>query len=406
MYPSMEKPTFSNGWLHRFQARRTVKWHEQHGEAGGVPKQAEQEMVTIRQALSAYSLRDQFNCDETALFWKQTPSRSLSTRQLPGWKKEKARISALFCCNADGSEKLDPWFIGTAKNPHAFRAAGINIRNFNLVWRSNQKAWMTTQIFVEFLHWFDRKMTGRKVALLMDNFSAHQAAAAILTGENPLQNTLIIWLPANSTSRYLPLDQGIINCWKAPWKRYWIKYILYEFEANRNPVDTMNVLKAIRWGLRSWENDVSGHTIQDCFQKALDGQIHYQEPVDPAVMNDIQASFSQLQISTPIQDLMDIHAFLNPKEESVQNSLDDVDNQILAQFMPEIEEDSDEEIEILPKVSAEEAFAAIQKLRLYEEQQMEGNPAFIREMERHERVIWRRKLDLQNQRDIRSYFSC
>ena len=160
MYPSMEKPTFSNGWLHRFQARRTVKWHEQHGEAGGVPKQAEQEMVMTRHALSAYSLKDQFNCDETALFWKQTPSRSLSTQQLPGQKKEKARISALFCCNADGSEKLDPWFIGTAKNPHAFRAAGINIRNFNLVWRSNQKAWMTTQIFIEFLHWFDRKMTG------------------------------------------------------------------------------------------------------------------------------------------------------------------------------------------------------------------------------------------------------
>ena len=96
---------------------------------------------------------------------------------------------------------------------------------------------MTTQIFIEFLRWFDRKMTGRKVALLMDNFSAHQAAAAdILASETPLQNTLIIWLPANSTSRYQPLDQGIINCWKTHWKRYWIKYILYEFEANRNPV--------------------------------------------------------------------------------------------------------------------------------------------------------------------------
>ena len=43
--------------------------------------------------------------------------------------------------------------------------------------------------------------------------------------------------------------------------------------------------------------------------------------------------------------------------------------------MPEIEEDS-----------AEEAIAAIQKLHLYEEQQMEGSPAFIREMERHEHV--------------------
>lgn len=44
-------------------------------------------------------------------------------------------------------------------------------------------------------------MTGRKVALLMDNFSAHQAAVAdILASKTPLKNTLIIWLPTNSTS--------------------------------------------------------------------------------------------------------------------------------------------------------------------------------------------------------------
>ena len=63
----MEKPTFSNGWLHWFQSWRSNRWYEQHGEAGDVPKQAEQEMVMIQQALSAYSLKDQFNCDKTAL---------------------------------------------------------------------------------------------------------------------------------------------------------------------------------------------------------------------------------------------------------------------------------------------------------------------------------------------------
>ena len=105
---------------------------------------------------------------------------------------------------------------------------------------------MTTQIFIEFICWFDLRMTGRKVALLMDNFSAHQAAVAdILASKTPLKNTLIIWLPTNSTSRYQPLDQGIIHSWKANWKQYWIKYILFEFEANRNQITTMNVLKAI-----------------------------------------------------------------------------------------------------------------------------------------------------------------
>lgn len=122
-------------------------------------------------------------------------------------------------------------------------------------------------------------------------------------------------------------------------------------------------------------------------------------------MEDIQASFSQLQISIPTSDLMDIRTFLNPVEEVVQDSPENIESQVLAQYMPEIEEDSEEELEILPKVSIEEAIAAIQKLRLYEEQQVEGNPAFIYEIEKHERVIWRRKLDLQRQCDIRSYFS-
>ena len=65
----------------------------------------------------------------------------------------------------------------------------------------------------------------------------------------------------------------------------------------------------------------------------------------------------------------------------------------------------EEELEILPQVSIDEAIAAIQRLRLYEEQQAEGSPEFLREIGRHEYVIWRRKLALQSQRDIRSYFS-
>lgn len=407
IYPGQEMPTFSNGWLHNFQARKSVKWYRQHGEEGAIPAQADQDMHEIKRLLSAYSLKDQFNCDETGLFWKQTPARSLSTRQLPGRKKEKARISALFCCNADGSEKLAPWFIGTAKNPHAFRAAGIKIQNLNLVWRSNQKSWMTTQIFTEFLRWFDRQMTGRNVILLMDNFSAHQAAVTeIHSSGNPLQNTLIIWLPANSTSRYQPLDQGIIFCWKTYWKRQWVQYILQEFEASRDPVSTMNVLKAIRWGIQSWEFDLSGRTIQNCFKKALDSQPSYQEPVDHTVMAEIQNALTLLRVSTPIQDQMDIKTFLNPAEETVQDTSSDIDSQILAQYGPELDHDSDSEseLEVLPQVPLDEAVDALKKLRLYEEQQQEGITSFIHELGKHERVLQSRKFSLQAQRDIRDFF--
>jgi hypothetical protein len=89
-------------------------------------------MIPIRHLLKTYNTKDIFNCDETALYWKQVPDRSLTTKSLPRQRQQKARISALFCYNTDSSEKLYPWFIGTAKKPHAFARAKINIENLNL----------------------------------------------------------------------------------------------------------------------------------------------------------------------------------------------------------------------------------------------------------------------------------
>src|SRR5271170_4764425 len=123
MYNGKPMPRFSNGWLAGFQARKGVKNRELHGEDGSVEDKALMEMIAVRQALGAYSPRDIFNCDESALYWKRVPDRSVTTRSLPGRKKEKARITAHFTCNSDGSERLPIWFIGTAKKPRCFTAA-------------------------------------------------------------------------------------------------------------------------------------------------------------------------------------------------------------------------------------------------------------------------------------------
>ena len=388
--PELKRSRFGNNWLHPFQSQRNTRNYGQQGEPCDDPIQEEQDMVEIRQVLSIYSPKDQFSFGQASLLWKQTPIQSLSTQQSSGKEREKAMLSALFCCNADGSEKLDPWFIGTTQHPRAFRAAGIHIDNFNLVWRSNPKACITSERFAELIYWFDSKMAGRKVVLLLDNISVrHGMVRRILLDGNPLQNTLIIWFPPN---QYQHLGQGIVNSWKVHWKQRWIQYILCELEANRNPISTMNVAKAIHWGLQSWNYSVSVETIQNCFRKALSSGEKYQEPVNRAVLDSIRASFSKLQKVVPGQDLMSITTFLYPIEETVENKLEDIDHQILSQYMPEPEEDSEEELEILPKVSTEEAIAAMQKLRLYEEQQSEGNSTFIRELNRHENVLWRRKL--------------
>jgi hypothetical protein len=80
--------------------------------------------------------------------------------------------------NADGSEYFEPWFIGKSKNPRCFK--NINGGLLGIHYRFNKRKWMTGLICEEYLRWLDRKMTGRKVLLLMDNFSGHELGVELV----------------------------------------------------------------------------------------------------------------------------------------------------------------------------------------------------------------------------------
>src|SRR5215469_621506 len=404
-YKDKNMPSFSNGWLQKFQHRQGIKDQLHHGEKGSASTEAAKEMIDIRQALSTYDPKDIFNCDESGLFWKMTPNQSLSTRSIPGRKKEKARISILFCCNSTGTERLPMWIIGNTKKPRAFHAAGIRIENLGIYWRSNKKAWMTGSIMEEWLQWFDSKMQGRKVVLLMDNFSAHESAVELIKSSNSqLQNTLVIWLPPNLTSLYQPLDQGIINIWKTYYKKRWINHILEEYEAGRDPYSSINVLKAIRWAILAWEDELSVSMIINCFKKAL---LTDPGPLIPQhlVVSEISQQFERLREVPAMQDLMDIQDFLNPAEEAVFDDPKDLDEHIIALFEPASDDSDTGEVEVIPKIPISEALEALKKLRIYQEQQEDGNIGLIRELNREERAILVRKAEVSKQQDIRGFFS-
>lgn len=382
-------PDFGNSWLYGFQKRHGIKYREHHRGMASEYIVAEESMVAIREYLADISPNNIYNCDETGLFWKLVPDRSLSTRNLPGRKPEKARISALFCCNADGSDKLPIWFVGSAAKPRAFSAAGVHPAHLNMYWRSNHSARMTTPIFEEFLRWFDKRMTGRKVVLLMDNFSAHENALRIIEASGqPLQNTRVIWLPPNSTSKFQPLDQGIIWSWKANWRRNWVRFISREVTEKRNPMATMNVVTAVRWGIEAWDLGVTPETIKTCFHKALQGSSMDTglESIEPEIRQELQV----LEEAHIITDPMDVSQFLEPSEEKVEDIDEQVVARIIARFEPEQEESDQEEEEeeevVVPCVTAAQALLALQQLRTYEEQ-TGGDTEMILRLTRRERDI-------------------
>ncbi|KAH0613575.1 uncharacterized protein H6S33_005461 [Morchella sextelata] len=399
IYPGEEAPKFSDGWLTIWKKRHSVKQIVQHGEASDALRHhcvlALDEMNSIRQLLEDYHLQDIYNFDETGYFFRMQPDRRLSTTSMEGEKKDKLRITVALTCNGTGSHKLPPWIIGRAENPRCLK--NINRDSLGAVYRFNETAWMKHDIMVEYLHWFDRKMRGRKVVLLMDNFSAHELGVRLIGGEKALENTLIVWLPANTTSVWQPLDQGIIQAWKAHTKRHQIRHLVREVE--RTPeggkIPKATLLQAIRWAVEAWNTDLKPSTIFNCFTKStvkFFGPIQLRHEGDnpepllnvegaeiEAIIAEVQQDMEFLQgvNHLPLGDDINLDEFFNPIEERVDDELNQIEPSILNHYLPvnkeeqliweEADSDEPEKPEEIPqlKVTTPAAFEHLKQLELY-----------------------------------------
>ena len=77
-----------------------------------------------------------------------------------------------------------------------------------------------------------------------------------------------MFLPPNATSKYQPLDQGIIQNWKTFVRKQFVFFMAKTFDEGKNLTEEMHVLRAIRWGIQAWENDVRPATIQACWRRS------------------------------------------------------------------------------------------------------------------------------------------
>ena len=124
---------------------------------------------------NGYALCDIYNVDETGIFFRALPSKSLIRHgeQQSGTKVNKEHFTAVVCANAMG-DKLKLWIIGKSKCPHSFPKYTSELEH-HIIYRSNAKGWMTRDIFIEFLNKLNNKMKlqCRKILLLLDNCPSH-----------------------------------------------------------------------------------------------------------------------------------------------------------------------------------------------------------------------------------------
>nr|XP_054919709.1 tigger transposable element-derived protein 6-like [Dermacentor andersoni] len=286
------RPNFEpgGGWIQRFKERHGIVYKNVVGEAASLDTEAKQQWLQTKlpSVLERYEEKDIYNCDETALFFQMLPSKThaLKGDRCPGGKHSKLRVTVLLCVSMYGSHRLKPFMIGRSKKPMCFKNRHIPVH-----YRSDKKAWMTRDLFEEWLLEFDSLIEGqgRKVVLLLDNCSAHSV--------NPkLTSVELMFLPPNTTAGLQPLDAGVIANFKVLYWRRMLEWLILAIDraapgtsghADGPPELKISLLKAVRFVYGAWY-EVKQSTIYNCFKKA--GFVRQDELPQPTETNTVEAA--------------------------------------------------------------------------------------------------------------------
>ena len=106
--------TANHNWVERFKQRRGIVSHTINGESAiaTVDETVVEDYVstTLPNLLRDYDPKDVFNMDETGLFYKLLPNRTLQFKGecCHGGKKRKERLTVALTVNMDGTKNSNP----------------------------------------------------------------------------------------------------------------------------------------------------------------------------------------------------------------------------------------------------------------------------------------------------------
>lgn len=250
----------SAGWLFRFRQRNGITWQVVSGEEKAADKEGADSWRNdrFREVAESYSEDDIFNADETACFYQLLPDRTMHFKgqQCKGGKKSHLRVTVLLCCNASGTKKIKPLVIGKYAKPRCMK----NVVSLPFDYCANKRAWMTRELFSQWLIKLDEQMRkeNRKILLIVDNCSAHIVNVR-------LTHVRLEFLPPNNTSLLQPLDQGIIKSVKAEFRKRLVQRFIINLRL-KQPT-SVNVRQAAEMLTGAWWN-VKTSTIRNCWRKA------------------------------------------------------------------------------------------------------------------------------------------
>lgn len=264
----------SSGWLDKFKNRYGIRQLSITGEklssneAAVEPfKNALQNRITEMQLCP-----DQiYNADESGLFWKLLPQRTLAHQaeaSAPGRKMSKERLTFMPCCNASGSHKMRLFVLGKSQKPRAFGSEPLPVK-----YQGQKKAWVTREIFrdwfyMDFVPEVRKRMRQlnleTKTLLILDNAPGHPED---LCSDD--KKIVVMFLPPNVTPLVQPMDQNVIQAVKLHYRKRLLHRIVASGGADISAELKKVNLKDVVIGLaKAWEN-VRPELIRKSWSKLL-----------------------------------------------------------------------------------------------------------------------------------------
>ena len=244
MYPEKDESHFkaSEGWLHRFKQRHGIRCLSMQGEILSADTQsAENFKNEIKDLMEGERLTlDQvFNCDETGLYWRLLPGKTLADgneKEAKNFKSSKDRVTLMATANASGDFRLPLVFIHKSAKPRCF--ANVTVSALPCHYYHQTSAWMNSAIFSD---WFGKhfvpavkdylqgKSLPLRAILLMDNAPSHPSADSLVheTDDGCIR---ALFMPPNVTSLIQPMDQGVLENLKRRYKRDLLRKLLLDAE--------------------------------------------------------------------------------------------------------------------------------------------------------------------------------
>lgn len=354
----------STGWLDKFKRRHGIVQKTVSGESAEVNEddcETWRETV-LKPILHQYTPRNVFNADETGLFFKCLPDKTLTFKNEKcfGGKHSKERITVMVGANMDGSEKLKLLVIGKSKTPRCFRG----IKSLEVDYDFNKKSWMTSKIFENFVLNLDRIMRNqhRKIALFIDNCPSHPKLM-----ETKLSNVQLFFFPPNMTSKLQPMDQGVIKNIKVHYRKRILMKTLGAMEENRPLKNLISLRDCISELDKVWKNDVTSITISNCFKKAgFSKNVSNWEDEDDIAISDLKKRWEELKQKGMIDEGVDLVDYVTVDEDLQQSDLpseDDIIEEVINKSEVNLEEDDEDDEVLVRKPSEKEVFAAFETIR-------------------------------------------